>query len=198
MPNQYAIARMEVATLFDNSRAVSQDKDDASSIQKATAAKLKQLIAAYDALPPLTSQGYDPALAMQIAYLHASAQAFVGRILNDSTYLDKGETLYQSVITTGENALQASPNNSWIKNQLEFARMFYASNYWFKYKADNPEKIRTVLRDFANDYDVSIPIYSQYLPSHADGTVQPSTTLRAVAKQVPELKALLTKLGWKF
>lgn len=198
MPNHYAIARMEVAQLFEYSRAASKKGADTASLQKEYAAKLKQLIAAYDALPAVESLGYDTPLMMQLMYLHASAQRFVGKALDDSAYLDKGEALYMHVIDFGTNLLKTDPNNRWIKNQVEFARMFYASNYWFKYKKSNPEKIRTVLREFAKDYDGTIPVYSQYLPAHATGTVEPSTTLRTVAQQVPELKALLVKVGWKF
>jgi hypothetical protein len=198
MPNHYAIARMEVAQLFEYSRAASKGGAATTSLQQEYAAKLKQLIAAYDALPSIESAGYDTALMMQLMYLHANAQAFVGGVLNDAAYLDKGEALYTHVIDLGENLLKSQPNNRWIKNQVEFARMFYASSYWLKYKASNPEKIRAVLRDLASDYDGTIPLYSQYLPTHADGTVQPATTLRDVAQQVPELKALLVKVGWKF
>lgn len=198
MPNHYAIARMEVAQLFEYSRAASRNEAAAASLQQEYATKLKQLIAAYDALPSIESAGYDTALMMQLMYLHANAQAFVGRALDDSTYLDKGEALYTHVIDLGEELLEDQPNNRWIKNQVEFARMFYASSYWFKYKTSDPERIRSVLRDLANDYDGTIPVYSRYLPTHADGTVPPATTLRAVAEQVPELKTLLQNLGWKF
>ena len=200
LPNHYAIARMEVAKVFEYERAVSVNPTQKIALKKAYAEQLKQLTKAYDALPDIESQGaYPTHLMLQLMYLQASSLSFIGSAEADQTYLDNGEKLYLHAIGLGADSLKSDPTNMWVKNSLNFARMFYVVNYWYPHKkAGSLQSLITVADALADDYDANVPLYSQYIPAHRDGKVEPSTTLRVISKKSTKLKSLLESSGWKF
>lgn len=198
-PNHYAIARMEVAKIFEYERAVAADPEQKDTLKRTYAEQLKQLTQSYDALPNIETQGYPFPLMLQLMYLHASSLSFIGRAEADQTYLDRGEKLYQHVIDLASNSLQSDPTNVWVENQLAFARMFYIVNYWYvDTDAGTVQSLIAVADALADDYNARVPLYSQYIPAHKNGTAEPSGTLRVIAESSPKLKALLEHSGWKF
>ncbi len=203
IPNHYAISRMEVANIFAYQRDVAGETSTSTKQQigQTYALKQKQLIAAYDALGGLGAEKSEYSLSMyiQIMFAHAGSVSFVGTTLEDKDYLARGEKEFNDVIALGDAYPRTSANAVAIRNQTLLARIFYISFYWKEYKVSNPQKMKDVIRPLT---DLSVvqgtTVYKEYLPSHKDVKVPPFTVLRAMAKQMPELKTFLTGLGWVF
>ena len=200
LPNHYALARMEVGKVFEYERAVSENPAQKDALRHTYAEQLKELTRAYDALPDIETKGNYPfPLMLQLMYLQASSLSFIGSTEADQAYLDRGEQLYLHVLSLASDTLKSDPTNLWIKNQLEFARMFYLMNYWNYHKnTDSLQPLIAVADALADDYDANLPLYSQYIPAHKNGSVEPSKTLRVAAESSPKLKALLEHAGWQF
>jgi len=200
-PNHYAISRMEVADVFAFQRIVAQSPaSQKTQLQQTYAAKMKDLIAAFNALPSLSSiQTYSPPMRLQIMFVHASALAFVGRTFKDQTYLDEGESAFQDTI---DLAGTYSPTDAYFNltlNQSLLARIEYASYYWNEYQQTDPQRIEAVLQpltDVATVKDTAV--YTNYLPSIKNMQVAPASVLRTVAAQMPTLKTFLQGEGWTF
>jgi hypothetical protein len=199
-PNHYALARMQVAQVFEYGRDVAANPSQKAILRQQYAVRLKQLTEAYDALPNLEDQeGYPFHLMLQLMYLQASSLSFIGRVESDESYLNRGEQLYLHVIQIAGDSLRSDPTNLWVKNQLEFARMFYVVNYWYVHERAGTQELLIAIADqLADDYDPELPLYSQYIPAHANGTAEPSVTLRVIADSSSKLKTVLEQSGWEF
>lgn len=200
-PNHYAVSRLETAELFAYDRAVARiPVSKRQSIKEEYAAKVKNLIATYDSLPPLDSQdNYLPAMRMQVMYLHASALEFVGEALNDQAYVDRGSALYEKIFQMGASYPRTNEAARGVLNQTLFARIFYATHYWRHYKDTEPSRIKDALRPLLDEEaNKGLSVYEQYLPSRKNANSGPSWVLRDIAKQMPELKTFLAGRGWKF
>ncbi|MCE9541243.1 hypothetical protein K8R03_01635 [Candidatus Kaiserbacteria bacterium] len=200
VPNHYAISRMEVAEISAYTRAAAQlSADKRKSQASGYAEKIRELIGAYDSLPPLKAVGsaYSTGMQMQILIAHASALAFVGEALDDASYSAKGEALFEEIIQIGETSISSGTATSGVLNSTQMARIFYAAQYWSDYKDSNPQKIMTMLQPLITAGS-NTNVYRKYLPDNKDSKIRPFSTLREIAQQMPALKAYLEGRGWIF
>lgn len=199
-PNHYAIVRMEVAEIFSYQREVARNPSQEKEAREAHATRIKDLIAAYDALPPLSSySSYSLLMRIQILFGHAGANAFVGKAFSDTAYLDRGEQLFKEDIEIGEAYPTDRIDSAAVLNETSLARIFYASHYWGRYKTSDPQRVISVLRPMVlNEKVKETTVYKQYLPTHKNSSVTPFSVLREIAQTMPELKTFLQGAGWKF
>ena len=201
VPNHYAITRMELADIFSYQRdSVNESASQAAALETQQADKIKDLVAAFNALPPLASlKSYSASMTIQIMFAHASALAFVGHAEHDKTYLTNGEAAFQQTISFGDSYQKSNPDSLLVQDQTLLARIFYATYYWKEYQKTDPQRIEAVLEPLTDVSSVqNTAVYTSYLPTHKDANVGPFTTLRLVAAVMPELKTFLQGLGWKF
>lgn len=201
LPNHYALSRMAIAQVFAYQRAaVGKTQAERAELFTSHANTIKNLIAAYDALPPLLQmEPMSDVMKMQIMFVYGSVLEFVGQALDDSSYINRGEQVFIDTIRYGEAYPAGNFDSLRMVNSTLLARIFYASHYWKYYRTSEPEKIRAVLRPLTDVEKVkNTTVHTEYLPTHKEAKVAPFTVLRAVAQGMPELKTYLEGRGWTF
>ncbi len=200
-PNRYAITRMEINTVFEAARETAgETKAQRKASQVSYANQVKTLIEAYDALPAIENDSaYALPMRMQIMYAHAGAIAYVGRILDDASYMQKSEALFRDVIALGDAYPTTNVDSLRILNETLLARIFYATHFWPVYQQSDVNHIKEILQPLLDVERIKeTTVYKDFIPSHKDATSATFRTLRLIAAKIPEVKTFLISLGWKF